>query len=147
MTIAQRRIEFIRSTRSDRWIARESGIPRSTIGYVRRGERVLSTDQQKLMRNVYQREAYSRMRDTGFSRTQARRYTWYATETTGRMLSEMKLVVDRFTAGAVGSQISKLRRAGLSYDEDALWKEMRQKVIEGLQRSKHPVEDFPDPDY
>ncbi len=147
MTIAQRRIAFINKTRSDRWIARESGISRTTIGYVRRGERTFSTQQKAALRNVYQREAYGRMTATGFSATQARRYSWYAPESIGLKISEMKLLVDRFTIGAVGMEVAKAQRAGISYDIDLLWLDMKQKIIKGLQDSREPVEEFAEPDY
>ncbi len=87
------------------------------------------------------------MRETGFSAVQARRYSRYAAETIGLKISEMKLLVDRFTIGAVGMEIAKLQRLGLSYDADQLWADMKQKIVEGLQDSKEPVEEFAEVDY
>lgn len=146
-SVAQNRIEFISVTRSDTWIAAQTGIPRSTVGFVRRGERDLPSKYQTTLRNAFQREAYARMRETGFSTTQARRYSWYSTEQISYRISEMRLLVDRFTAGAVGMSIAKARAAGQSYDEDVLWASMRSLIIEGLQYSPEPVEEFAEPDY
>lgn len=87
------------------------------------------------------------MRATGFSRDQARRYTWTAPETTRLKVSEMRLLVDKFTTGAVGAQIASLRREGRSFDMDKLWEDMKAKIIEALQKSKKPIEDFAEPDY
>jgi len=59
----------------------------------------------------------------------------------------MKLLVNKFTSGAVGAKAAALRRAGLDVDMDKLWEEQKAKIIEALQHSKHPVEDFGEPDY
>ena len=128
-------------------MSRETGIPRSTLGFVRRGERKLPSGYQSSVRNLYEREAYRRMRETGFSRTQARRYQWYAPESIRLKESEMKLLVNRYTTGVVGMETAKLRRAGVSFDMDKLWKDAKAKIIAGLQKSKEPVETFADPDY
>lgn len=146
-TLAQRRIMFLSQKRSDSWIAGQTGIPRSTVGYVRRGERILNPAYSRLLRNTYQREAYGRMRETGFSATQARRFSRYAAESISLKIGEMKLLVNRFTTGAVAMEIGKLQREGISYDIDDLWNDMKQRIIEGLQDSKEPVEEFADPDY
>ena len=107
----------------------------------------MSTEYNRLLRNVFQRESYGRMRETGFSAVQARRYSRYAAESIGLKIAEMKLLVNRFTVGAVGMEIAKLQRLGISYDEDQLWDDMKQKIIEGLQDSKEPVEEFAEADY
>ena len=107
----------------------------------------MSPEYNRLLRNAYQREAYGRMRETGFSATQARRFSRYAAESVGLKISEMKLLVNRFTTGAVGQKIASLQRQGLDYDLDSLWKEMKQKIIKGLQDSEWPVEEFAEEDY
>jgi len=81
------------------------------------------------------------------SRTQARRFQWYAPESVALKESEMKLLVNKFTTGAVGMKAARLRREGLPVDLDKLWEEQKAKIIESLQHSKHPVEDFAEPDY
>ncbi|MBA7573664.1 hypothetical protein ES708_15462 [subsurface metagenome] len=146
-TLAQRRIIFLSQKRSDSWIAGQTGIPRSSVGYVRRGERSLSPAYNRLLRNTYQREAYGRMRETGFSATQARRFSRYAAESVSVKIGEMKLLVNKFTLGAVGMETVRLKREGISYDIDDLWDDMKQKIIKGLQESRESVEEFADPDY
>lgn len=81
------------------------------------------------------------------SREQARRFEWVAPESSALKESEMKLLVNKFTTGLVGQKVAKRRREGLSVDMDELWTESKKTIIEGLQRSKHPVEDFGEPDY
>ncbi len=87
------------------------------------------------------------MRETGFSTVQARRFSRYAGESVGLKIAEMKLLVNRFTTGAVGMEIARLQREGISYDLDDLWKEMKQKIVKGLQDSPEPVEEFAEMDY
>lgn len=74
------------------------------------------------------------------SRTQARRLQWYAAESIALKESEMKLLVNKYTTGAVGAQVAKLRAEGISFNIEKLWAEMKKKIISGLQRSKAPVE-------
>lgn len=144
MTRVQAELEYLYKERSDIWIARETGIPRATIGYVRRGERELPPDYSAVLRNAYQREAYGRLREEGMSWSQARRYSWYAPESVSLKESEMHLLVDKYTTGAVTAKIRKLQREGFSYNEDELWNETRQEMIGALQRSKLPVEELDD---
>lgn len=59
----------------------------------------------------------------------------------------MKLLVDKFTTGAVGAKTERLRREGVSFDIDKIWAEMKAQIIKSLQRSREPVETFADPDY
>jgi len=81
------------------------------------------------------------------SRTQARRFQWYAPESSALKIGEMKLLVDKFTTGAVGAKVARLRREGISFDIDEIWDEMKAKVIEALQKSKESLEAFGEPDY
>lgn len=129
-------------TMSDIEIAKSTGIPRSTVGFVRRGERFLPSKYSLPLRAGYEREGYRRMRATGFSRAQADRFKWYAPESVGLKISEMKLTVNKLTLGVTGQQIEKLKREGKSFDRDDIWGETKIKIIEGLQRSKKPVEDI-----
>lgn len=141
-TIDQRRIGFLTDHRSDIWIARETGIPRATVGFVRRGERQLPAQYTASLRNAFQREAYGRMREIGFSSHQAKRFSWYAPESIRIRIADMKLTVNKLTLGVSAQKERKLRKEGIPYDEVELWADTWDDIVEGLQRSKKTIEDI-----
>lgn len=78
MTTAQGWVSFVGDRMSQSEISRETGIPRSTVGFVMRGERDLPTEYQSIMRNLYQRTAYQSMREAGASADIAKKFSWYS---------------------------------------------------------------------
>lgn len=140
--IAQRRLGFVFEQRSYGWIARESGIPRSTVRYAALGERVLPTQYQSTLRNLYQREAYKRLGDVGFSPHQARRFSSFAPASVSIKILDMRLKVQDLTIGAVGREMEDLDLPGVFDDYPDLWNEMYEQVLEGMQKSKKPWEEL-----
>lgn len=139
-TITSRRLSFIHDVRSDAWIAQETGIPRSTLGFVRRGERTLPPQYRDQLRRVYQREAYGRLRDTGFSTDQARRFSWYVPERITEVRQQLEEQIDYLARGRVVQMKKRAMEAGETLDEDQALSESRDAIRSGLRKSKKPLE-------
>lgn len=141
-TTHQRRTTYIAAQRSDVWISEQTGIPRSTVGFVRRGERYLPKQYRTELRNLYQRESYGRLREEGFSYHQARRFSSYAPESAKLNASTMRLLADDLTRGAIASRLKKLNLPVTEENITAEWNTMRKDIVEGLRRSHKSWEDI-----
>jgi len=139
-SLSGNRISYIAETRSDAWISEQTGIPRSTIGFVRREERTLPKEYSSALRNLYQREAYARLREEGFAYHQARRFSSYAPQSVSLKQSLMKVLIDDLTLG----QISKrLQEVGLAITEEnifSIWDDTRGSIVEAMKKSHKDFE-------
>ncbi|MBW8036252.1 MAG: hypothetical protein FVQ79_11635 [Planctomycetes bacterium] len=136
------RIKYLFEKQSDLWIARETGIPRATIGFVRRGERKLPGKYTLNLRRVYQRETYRRLWQAGVPWREARRFQWYSPERVRLITAEATMVVNTMAQGASESVAWKLRKEGKPVNMDSIWAEMKEKVKKGLFKSKKSIEDI-----
>lgn len=143
-TVQTRRLGYIGDTRSDIWIARETGIPRSTLGYVRRGERRLPTQYRAAVRNLYQREAYRRLREVGVSSIQARRFSWYTVKKVRAVTDIVNKLVADLTHNRVISLIANPENEYTVGDYDKLFGENYQYIRDALRKSEKPVEHWED---
>ena len=142
-----RQLGYLFGTVSDLFIARETGIPRSTLGFVRRGERKLPSIYTNQIRNTYQRTIYAEMKSYGFSATQARRFSWYAPETIRVQIIDYRLRVQEMSLGVMTNRITTFENEGIAYDEISEYEKAFADVEEGLRNSKAPVEDILSGDY
>lgn len=140
-------LKYLFRTKSDRFIAVQTGIPRSTLGFVRRGERALPSVYVSEIRNTFQRTVYAEMKSYGFSASQAKRFTWYAPESINVRLTDYRLRVEEMSLGVMTKRIARMQDAGIAYNEDSVYQEAFADVQEGLRQSKAPVEDILDGSY
>jgi len=139
-----RRLQFVTVERPLTWVSEETGIPTSTLSYVNRGLRNLPKQYVDTIRNLYQRESYSRMRNAGASSEQARRYSWYVPTTVGNVMIDYSLKVEELAGGIVAAKLKGLERDATTDEILDLWSDARQSIVEGLQNSRKPLEDILD---
>jgi hypothetical protein len=139
---ATRNLQFVSETRSQTWIAEQSGIPRSTVGFVLRGERPLPSEYAHAARALYQREGYTRMRSEGFSVPQADRFKWYRPEAVKIKIGIMKEIVNTSTTMIVGQRMARDQKQGIFHNISYYWKQAKEDVQEGFRRSKKTLEDW-----
>jgi len=142
MAISSTRLQWVSEMRPDAWIAQASGIPISTIGYVRRGERELPSQHYSTMRNLYQRETYRQLREEGFSYHQARRFSSYAPATVTKNVETMKDVIEKLSIGRAGGMAAKYEKLGIPYDASKLYQESGKVMKKAIQESHKSFEDI-----
>lgn len=139
---ATRNLQFVGETRSQTWIAEQTGIPRSTVGFVLRGERTLPSEYALSARSLYQREGYSRMKAEGFSASQADRFKWYTPESVNLKIGIMKEIVTTSTAMVVGQRMARDQKQGIFNSLTSYWEKAKEDVQEGFRQSKKTMDDW-----
>lgn len=126
--------------RSAKWLSKETGIPQSTISYVRRGIRDLPKKYNAVMRNQYQREAYLRLGNEGASSYQAKRFSWYNTIEVQTHIDTLLMKVNDLTLGHIGARYKSIGRPVTENEVMEVWKEEREQTVISLQHSKKSLE-------
>ena len=142
MVLALRRLLFTLQDQSQAWVSRETGIPKSTLSYVARGIRALPKQYELANRNVYQREGYRRMEETGVSANQARRFSWYVPEKVTNVISTVNEKVKYLKVGYLGQKEHALGRSTLPGERKAILKEADVAIREGLRQSPYTYEEW-----
>ncbi len=140
MPLFVRQLSYIAKEQSYAAIARGAGIPYRTVLAMRTGKIAIRSDFKRSLRNMYQRESYSRLTETGYSPSEARRWSWYRPEETVIKAQSLKYKIGELATGALAA---KLRKEGIPTSIGAtedLFDEMYQKIKEGIQRSIEPTE-------
>jgi len=140
--ISSRRLTYVQARRTDKWISDQTGIPRSTIGFIRRGDRKASTDNIKLIRNLFQRESYKNMRYEGMTVKAATRFKWYAPESVQLKESIIKMTVNKLTTGITAQDMWEMDGTGIGYNKTELWYKNREEVKDSLKKSKEIFEEI-----
>lgn len=142
MSIHSDWLEWIYEQRTDVWIAERTGIPRSTIGFVRRGERELSSAYAKLLRPVYQSETTKRLDALGMPHRESIRFSMKNPEWQRDTAVKMGRIVSDFAIGATEAIADR---------EDWDWNDSRwqpyyddisEKIRDGIRRSPRPWDDI-----
>lgn len=140
MPLFVRQLFYIAETQSFAAIARQTGIPYRTVLAARSGKLDLSSAFKSSLRNMFQREAYGRLRAAGFSTSESRRWSWYRPERVVIHENSLKYKIGELATGAVAA---KLRAEGMPTEPRAvndMFDEMYRKIQEGIQRSIEPTE-------
>ncbi len=145
MSASQNRINFlIKAGTSDVDISNLTGIPRSTIGFVRRGERSLPSKYVRPLYDTYRRVNYHILRDEAFSYSQARRYSSSSVKDASGVAVEMRMMVTQSTRGAITGKVTALEKKGILPDLRQIQKDMLAAVRKGYMKSRKDFKQWQD---
>lgn len=137
-----RNLQYVNEKQTQSWIAQQSGIPRSTVGFVLRGERALPSKYNLQARAIYQTQVYSRLKAEGMSANQATRFKWYAPEAVGLKTAIMKEIVKESTALQIAINQKRDEKQGIIKSADEYRKDTIEQVKAAYRRSKNPLEEW-----
>jgi transcriptional regulator with XRE-family HTH domain len=140
-TWAQQRVQYLSKNMSLREIARETGIPRSTLGYVWRGERQLPTDYVTDLETTYRKGVYANLREVGVSVEQSQLYRYLSPSMASSLEARMETTINRLSLGAYAAAAEKMNRQGLLFDPAKLFPDMKARVTAGLRASDKTIEE------
>lgn len=135
-----RQLSYIAEKQSYAAISRTTGIPYRTVLAMRTGTIGASTTAKRALRNMYQREAYGRLRETGYSSSQARRWSWYKPERVVVNTYSLRFKIGELATGALAA---KFRQHGIPTSIGAvseMYDDMYERVKKGIIRSIEPSE-------
>ena len=138
----QARLSYVLESLSQSEVSRQIGIPRSTLQYEIAHNIPLGTQYQEALRNLYQRTAYANMREAGFSAEQARRFSWYSPERVVTNIGLMEEKVLEFSVTRLANAELKSGEIWSNRERAEYLNMIKDRVREGLRRSKAPVEDI-----
>lgn len=144
MTWASSRLEYLRGFMTRGEIQSVTGIHWKTQEAILKGTVDIATEFKNPLRNLYGRVAYSEMRVTGFSVSQASRFRYSdPTVMSGRINTVSNLVKDL----AKGSLSSQIEREGVTYTTGQYASKLSDRiesVLEGMQQSTKVYEQWID---
>lgn len=139
-----RQLFYVAEQRSFAYMARMTGIPYRTVLAMREGKIKLTSEFARSLRNMYQRESYGRLRETGYSATEARRWSWYSPE---RVVIKELSLKHKIAELATGAVAAKLKKEGIPTSKravDDIFDDMYEAVKTGVQTSIEPTETIMD---
>jgi len=139
-----RQLFYVAEQRSFAYMSRMTGIPYRTVLAMREGKIKLTSEFARSLRNMYQRESYGRLRKTGYSATEARRWSWYAPERA--VIKEMSLK-HKIAELATGATAAVLEKEGIPTTKQAIddiYDDMYGRVKTGIETSIEPTETIMD---
>lgn len=142
MAIHQDWLEWIFEQRSDVWIMEKSGIPRSTIGFVRRGERELSAQYRTALRSTYQSETSRRLDAIGMPHRESIGFSMKPPEWQRETYSVMSNIVSDLS---IASTTGAYERSGLDpevFDWKGTFEDYQDQVIESIHYSPYNYDDI-----
>ncbi|MBA7715714.1 hypothetical protein ES703_124768 [subsurface metagenome] len=137
-----RQLFYVAEQRSFAYISRTTGIPYRTVLAMRSGKIKLTSEFTRSMRNMYQRESYGRLRETGFSTYEARRWSWYTPEKVVIKTFSLKARIAELATGAVAAKLESLGIPTSKGAIDDLFDDMYERVRVGISKSLHTTEEL-----
>ncbi len=129
---------------SDITISGMTGIPRSTIGFVRRGERSMPTEYRRGLYDDYRKVSYHALSEESLPYHQARRFSSSSPKTVNETMVEMRVLVTQSTRGAITGKLAKLHKQGIIPDLKQIAKDMLAAVKKGFKKSHKSLEQYRD---
>lgn len=139
-----REISYMSEGMSYAAIARETGIPYRQILKTRTGPIRMTAEQRYNVRKAYRREAYGRLRATGFAPHQAKRWSQTVPVRVQIITSDLRLKIADLTNGAIANHFDANGIPTSPYNVDQIYDSMYDKVKSGIEQSELPTEEIMD---
>ena len=144
MLLVERQISFISKTQTGYWIAKQTGIPSSTVYRYLKGIANIPFKYMKDVRAPYQSTAYSSLRLAGSSAIQAHRFAWYNPETVSKVVEDLGAKIKWLARGYAVKRIEALGLAKTETNIKRFLSAGSRKIRQGIHDSKEPYEVWQD---
>ena len=139
-----RQLSYMRESQSWQWVARETGIGSKALRQIRSGKVAPSEDFKRQIKNTYHREAYARLRETGFSPKNARIYSQYRPELASAYQMQMSLKIGDLTIGKVAERLETKGLKTTQRNIDRYYDETFEGITKGISNSDLSFEEIQD---
>ena len=137
-----RQIQYMAETLGPRAIARQTGVPYTSVWRAINRDAAVNTAYRSSVRSAYGKTAYRNLQATGMSNNQANRFRTYSPEAVREVTRRMAVITDELIEGVYLIQKRSLDERGLYYTEDTLRAISKNALIEGLQASGKTIEEW-----
>lgn len=143
MSVIGSKISWMRQTRSVSSMARETGISSRTIFAIERGNYTPSSDQLRLLNNLYRNESYYRLKLAGVPRIQAQSVAGGNLTRVSELEKTSFFITNEFTKGALLKQygaewVNDIR----TRTQEKAYGEMFGRIVSGLSESYKSIEEI-----
>ncbi len=145
MSASQDRLIYMKEQGlSDITIEGMTGIPRSTIGFVRRGERSIPSEYIRTLYDKYRTVSYNALTAESLPYHQARKYSSRSTKTVNDVSIEMRKLIEISTKGAIIGKLAGNKSKGIIQSNKQVEKDMLAAVKAGYKKSHKSYDDYKD---
>ena len=128
-------MQFMHDTRTDVWIAEQTGIPRSTLGFVRRGEREMPAQYTDALRTLYQGESTTYLTNRGYPTTEAVRLSSSMPDQIRSLSSELDGYIEKIAELHTAKAYDLAEQAGKAFNENQYFADALEKIKANIARS------------
>ena len=136
------KFDFFHEWRTDVWLAEQSGIPRSTLGFVRRGERSLPAQYANAARSAYQRGMYDILGEEGFPRRARLQFSFAGRERYAEIRSELEDIVAAVAKNWTTQAALKAETTGKYFNWEEYYEDALEKARDTVYYSEMPWDDL-----
>lgn len=148
MTWALERLLYLNQRYSFSQIEAQTGIPKTTISYVTRGERLLPTKYILPLRNAFARYNYLQLREAGLPTQLARSLRWASEDKRNQYLTSANKLIGQLVDYRFNQYNETLKRQGRWVSDEDTRNRLHQSITKAMGRSpidvgKHEGSDSP----
>lgn len=140
MSVLQDMVKYMNQKWSYRTIEKETGVSDTTLWRIVNEGANVSDEMTTSIRNAFNRQAYSRLRDVGLSSYEANRWRWYTPNTVMSVESTMSLIVDKWSYGVALNRLARLSVVASDETIASVIEEAKKDVLQGISESGKPFE-------
>jgi hypothetical protein len=133
-------VKYMNQKWSYRTIEKETGVSDTTLWRIVNEGANVSDEMTTSIRNAFNRQAYSRLRDVGLSSYEANRWRWYTPNTVMSVESTMSLIVDKWSYGVALNRLARLSVVASDETIASVIEEAKKDVLQGISESGKPFE-------
>ena len=128
-------MQFMHDTRTDAWIAEQTGIPRSTLGFVRRGEREIPSKYADVLRTFYRGESTLYLTNRGYPTTEAVRLSSSMPTQIRSLSADLDTYIEKIAELHTAKAYDLAEQAGKAFNENQYFADALEKIKDNIARS------------
>lgn len=144
MSVITDQINFMADEHTLGWVSLQTGLSTVTVQRVLDGTIDVTADISQPIRNAYQRDAYDRMKITGFSNEEASYYRSYSPNTVLNMMGNLSEKINYLATGYLGVMQEESGKWFTDEEYDIEFVNAYTQIQEGIRNSEKTYQDWMD---